>query len=151
MPTRTAREQVGSGTVAAAVLRGPKVSPASMTAREAGVAFADDHVHALLVVEHGVLLAVVERADLVGVPGTTPAALAGRLAGRTVGPGADLAATWADMAARGRRRLAVVDRGGVLVGLLCLKRAGHGFCSDADVAARAADRQGRPEARSPRS
>ncbi len=38
--------------------------------------------------------------------------------------------------ARGRRRLAVVDERGALLGLLCLKRRLTGFCSDADVAAR---------------
>jgi hypothetical protein len=50
-------------------------------------------------------------------------------------------ATWAGMVARGRRRLAVVDDRGLLVGLLCLKRSGRGFCSAADVAARARDRR----------
>jgi len=45
------------------------------------------------------------------------------------------------MSRTGRRRLAVVDDGGVLVGLLCLKRTGRGFCSDLDVASRAASRR----------
>jgi CBS domain-containing protein len=126
-------------TVAAAALRRPKVLPAAATVGEARTALADDHVHALLVVDGGLLLAVVEREDLEGVPDPTPAALVGRLAERTVAPDADLSTTWAGMAARGRRRLAVVDERGLLVGLLCLKRSGRGFCSAADVAARARD------------
>ncbi|GLZ49187.1 hypothetical protein Acsp06_53720 [Actinomycetospora sp. NBRC 106375] len=123
------------------MLRRPKVLPASATVADARAVLADDHVHAALVVDGGVLLAVVERGDLdPSVPAAMPAALVGRLAGRTVGPDADLDATWSEMAARGRRRMAVVDGDGVLLGLLCLKRSGRGFCSDADVAARAADR-----------
>ncbi len=129
----------GGGTVAAAALRRPKVLGAAATVGEARAALADDHVHALLVVDGGVLLAVVEREDLEGLPDPTPAALVGRLAERTVAPDADLAATWAGMAAQGRRRLAVVDDRGLLVGLLCLKRSGRGFCTPADVAARARD------------
>ena len=127
--------------VADAVLHRPKVHPAATTVGQARAALANDHVHAVLVAEDGVLLAVVERPDLEGVTDPTPAALVGRLADRTVTPDSDLAAAWTDMAARGRRRLAVVDTRGVIVGLLCLKRSGRGFCSDADVAARALDRQ----------
>ncbi|MHC1558325.1 CBS domain-containing protein [Actinomycetospora sp. C-140] len=123
------------------MLRRPKVLPAAATVADARAVLADDHVHAALVVDGGVLLAVVERGDLdPSVPEAMPAALVGRLAGRTVGPDADLDATWSAMAAQGRRRMAVVDGDGVLLGLLCLKRSGRGFCSDADVAARAADR-----------
>ncbi|NMO93659.1 CBS domain-containing protein [Actinomycetospora sp. TBRC 11914] len=127
--------------VADAALARPKVLSAAASVGEARAALADDHVHAMPVVEAGVLLAVVERGDLEGVPDPTPAALVGRLAGRTVSPSADLATTWAGMAADGRRRLAVVDDDGRLVGLLCLKRHGRGFCSAADVAAREADRR----------
>jgi hypothetical protein len=43
------------------------------------------------------------------------------------------------MLAARHRRLAVVGAEGELLGLLCLKRSGSGFCSDEDVAARAAD------------
>jgi hypothetical protein len=128
-------------TVADAVLRRPKVLPAAATVGQVRAALADDHVHAMLLVEAGVLLTVVERADLEGVPDSTPAALLGRLEDRTVSPDADLTSTWAGMAAEGRRRLAVVDAHGGLLGLLCLKRHGRGFCSAADVAARDADRR----------
>jgi hypothetical protein len=36
----------------------------------------------------------------------------------------------------GRRRLAVVDEDGTLLGLLCLKATGLGFCSDDAIAQR---------------
>jgi CBS domain-containing protein len=139
--SRSSDRAAEHGTIADAVLRRPKVLPAGATAGDARAVLADDHVHAALVVDRGVLLAVVERPDLESVADATPAALVGRLAGRTVAPDADLAATWADMAAQGRRRLAVVADDGTLVGLLCLKRSGRGFCSAADVAARERDRQ----------
>jgi CBS domain-containing protein len=128
-----------TGSVADAMRRRPKVLPVTTTVGEARDALADDHVHALLLLDDEVLVAVAERADLADVPAETPATCVGRLAGRTVAPTADLTTTWAGMTAAGRRRLAVVDARGRLVGLLCLKRSGRGFCSDADVAARAAD------------
>jgi CBS domain-containing protein len=138
-PARPPTERTAHRTVGEAMLRRPKVLPATTTVDDARDALADDHVHALLLLDDGVLVAVAERADLAGVAGDTPAAHVGRLAGRTVAPTADLTTTWAGMTAAGRRRIAVVDDRGRLVGLLCLKRSGRGFCSDADVAARAAD------------
>ena len=38
---------------------------------------------------------------------------------------------------RGRRRVAVINNDGRLLGLLCLKASQAGFCSDQDVRARA--------------
>ncbi|MDD7939219.1 CBS domain-containing protein [Actinomycetospora lutea] len=124
-------------TVADAMLRRPKVCPPQTTVAQAWDVFADGHVHALLVVARGVLLAVVERADLEGAPPDAPAVERGQLLGRVVGPDADLDATWRAMTGR---RLAVVDPRGTLLGLLCLKRSRRGFCSAADVAAREAER-----------
>jgi hypothetical protein len=46
-----------------------------------------------------------------------------------------------EMIAGGQRRRAVVDDEGRLLGLLCLKASGRGFCADADVAARARERR----------
>ncbi|ATY11913.1 CBS domain-containing protein [Amycolatopsis sp. AA4] len=133
----TAPDFRGASTVAEAMLRAPKVLDASATVGEVRALFADDHVHAALVVARGTLLSVVERPDLDGLPDALPASEAGRLTGRVAAPEADLHATWRGMS---RRRLAVVDESGRLLGLLCLKRSGRGFCSDADVAARAQDR-----------
>ena len=124
--------------VADGMLARPKVCEPQTTVGQARAFFADDHVHALLVVARGVLLAVVERADLEGVPDDAPAVDQGRLRGRVVGPDADLDATRAAMTSR---RLAVVDTRGALLGLLCLKRSGRGFCSAEDVAARERERR----------
>ncbi|WP_406631156.1 CBS domain-containing protein [Amycolatopsis sp. WGS_07] len=124
----------GAATVGEAMLRAPKVLDATATVGEVRALFEDDHVHAALVVAERTLLGVVERADLAGLPDALPAYRAGRLAGRVISPEADLSSTWLGMS---RRRLAVVDEDGELLGLLCLKRSGRGFCSDAEVAARA--------------
>ncbi|MGI5126819.1 CBS domain-containing protein [Pseudonocardia sp. CA-107938] len=127
-------------TVADAMIRTPHTCGPATTVAEARAVFADDHIHAVLVVDGAKLLAVVERADL---DGAAPAALvrdAGKLAGRVVGPDGDAEETRVAMVARRHRRVAVVDAAGDLLGLLCLKRSGTGFCSPADVAARAAER-----------
>ncbi len=126
--------------VADAMIRFPKLSGSGLTVGQAREWLLDDHVHALLVVSDDLLLAVVERDDLPGAPSGDPAWLRGRLDGRTVRAGDDLARVTAAMAERGRRRFAVVDDGGRLVGLLCRKRSGRGFCDDDGVAARAAER-----------
>ena len=129
-------------TIADAHLRTPKVHGPDVSVGAARVFFTDSHVHALLLVERGVLVSVVERDDLEGRPDSDRARTAGRLTDRVAGPTDDLEATRAAMATAGRRRLAVVDATGALLGLLCLKRHGRGFCSAADVAAREADRAG---------
>jgi CBS domain-containing protein len=122
------------------MIRFPKVCGTDTTVGQAREHLLDDHVHTLLVVDGGVLVAVIERADLLCAPATDAAWSRGRLADRVVDVGADLAFVTREMLERGRRRLAVVDDGGRLVGLLCRKRSGHGFCSDDGVAARAAGR-----------
>jgi CBS domain-containing protein len=122
------------------MIRFPKVCGTATTVGQAREHLLDDHVHTLLVVDGGVLVAVVERPDLLWAPAADPAWSRGRLAGRVVDVGTDLACVTREMLERGRRRLAVVDDGGRLVGLLCRKRSGQGFCSDNGVAARAAGR-----------
>jgi CBS domain-containing protein len=128
-------------TVADAMIHSPKVCGPTTTVAEVREQFRDDHVHAVLVVDGGRLLSVVERPDVSAAPSDMPARLAGRLRGRVTGPDADLDATWRAMSTRQRRRLAVVDDRGTLLGLLCLKRTGTGFCSDAEVQARADERR----------
>lgn len=129
-------------TVASAMHTFPKTCGRATTVGRARELFGKPKVHALLLVEDGLLHAVVERPDLAGLPDAAPAAPAGRLTGRTVGPSADLATTWELMARDGRRRLAVVDDHGRLLGLLCLKRSGRGFCSDEGIRARELERAG---------
>ena len=121
------------GSVADAMVRFPKTCPPTTTVDEAHEMLRDDHVHALLVVDDHRLLAVVERTDLAFAAPGTSARDAGRLRGRTVGPDVDIVAAWRWMRAARRRRLAVVDDAGHLLGLLCLKRSGLGFCTDAGV------------------
>jgi hypothetical protein len=101
----------------------------------------DDHVHmALIVAIDGRLITTIERPDLEMAMVDT-AALAqgvGTLEGRTISPSHDLATVTAALVRERRRRLAVVDTGGHLLGLLCLKRNGTGYCTDEGIRSRAA-------------
>jgi hypothetical protein len=125
--------------VAEVMLRTPVRHPLSATVREIRDFFRDDHVHAALIVSPaGYLKAVVERDDIAECQALdTAAAPLGRLAGRTVPPGACLAELHRAMIAAGRRRTAVTSADGRLLGLLCLKASQRGFCSEQDVRARA--------------
>jgi len=134
----------GPGSVVDGMLTIPSTCPPATTACAARALLLDDHVHALLVTSGRRLLAVVERPDLDGVPDEVPARRIGGLAGRVVAADADLAEVWARMRAEGRRRLAVVDDAGDLLGLLCLKRSGQGFCTTEGVLARAHLRRTQP-------
>ncbi|MBW8482628.1 CBS domain-containing protein [Actinomadura parmotrematis] len=133
-----------AATVADAMIRSPKVHGPATTVAEARAALANEHVHAVLIVDGAApaatLVAVVERPDLDARPPHDAARRAGTLHGRTVPPGADLDIIRQAMTAARRRRLAVTDPDGRLLGLLCLKRTGLGFCSEAGIRARAADR-----------
>ncbi|HEY3465329.1 MAG TPA: CBS domain-containing protein [Amycolatopsis sp.] len=126
-------------TVGDVVVRLPKTLPVDTSVAQARACFADDHVHMLLLTEAGRLLGTLLREDL-DEAADGPALAYSHMAGRTIP--ADLPAEAARrlLVSRGQRRLAVVDGDGVLVGLLCLKRRLTGFCGDADVAARAAER-----------
>ena len=130
-------------TVGEAMVRAPKVLDPSATVADLHAFFLDDHVHAALVVDGaGRLLSVVRPTDLDGRTPSQTAVEVGRLSGRVVSPDVDLVEAWDLMLRRGQRRLAVADARGRLLGLLCLKRSGRGFCSDAGVAARSpADRR----------
>jgi CBS domain-containing protein len=124
---------------AGVMLTTPARHPLSATVGEIRDFFRDDHVHAALIVSPaGYLEAVVEPDDIAGgqAPDAAAASL-GRLAGRTVPPGASLAEVHQAMAATGRRRAAVTSADGRLLGLLCLKASQTGFCSDQDVRTRA--------------
>jgi hypothetical protein len=123
-------------TVAEHVVTFPTVHGCGTTVGELRSHFLDGHKHVALLVDGRRLVSAVEREDLVGLPASSPAGLAGTLAGRVVPPGAPAAATFAWMRENRRRRLAVVDEDGTLVGLLCLKSSGRGFCSDRDVTSR---------------
>src|SRR5919206_425323 len=81
--------------------------------------------------------------------GTAPALPLARLTDRTVAPEVPLADVHELLLRTGRRRLAVVDGAGRLLGLLCLKRRRTGYCSDAGVAERARSRRCAPETPAP--
>jgi CBS domain-containing protein len=126
--------------VADVALRLPKTLRAETTVADAYEAFADDHVHMLLLTTSGRLLGTLLRADLDAADDGDDLALAyAVLAGRTLAPTCDAEDARRLLVARGERRRAVVDRDGRLLGLLCLKRLEAGFCSEADIAGRAAE------------
>jgi CBS-domain-containing membrane protein len=119
----------------------PKVHPAEVTTAEIQALFTDDHVHmALLVDTNGRLVTTIERGDLNAVT-TSRAADIGTLDNRTMLPDATLDEAIVALQRGRRRRLAVIDVSGRLVGLLCLKRSGDGFCTDEGIRNREAERR----------
>ncbi len=127
-------------TVEDEMLRRPTVLSAEATVDDVRAFFDRDHVHLCLLVDGDRLVGTVTRGDLAGA--STSVARATDIAvmdGRVVLPTEGAEATRNRMVTAGRRRLAVTDVNGRLVGLLCLKRSRLGFCSADDVAARAED------------
>jgi predicted transcriptional regulator len=113
---------------------------ATTTVGELRAFFADDHVHMALLVDDGALVGVVEPPDLDAEIDDRASALGlARIDGRTISPDTAVEEARMHMRRCGRRRLAVTTGEGALVGLLCLKESGSGFCSDEDVAARRSD------------
>lgn len=121
----------------------PKTHHPDTQLQEILALFENDHVHMVLVVEsNGRLITTIERSDVGAAESvSTPISSLGTLAGRTAGPLEGLVAVEKVMVAEGRRRLAVVDSSGRLLGLLCLKRDGSGYCSDAGIRERAMERE----------
>jgi CBS domain-containing protein len=135
-----------TGRVAEVMLRTPIVLEGSATVDDVRTVFASTHVHMVLLTPHGrvgePLLGTLVRDDLPDPASGRDRVLPhARVAGRTVA--ADLLAddVRRSMRADGQRRAAVVDADGILLGLLCLKHHGGGFCTDAGVASRRAARQ----------
>lgn len=137
-----AASTVTSECVADAMVGVPKTHKPDTRLAEIRTLFDDDHVHmALIIAADGRLLTAIERADLSeAIPASTRARHVGTLAGRVIGPHQSLEYAIAALKQGRRRRLAVVDNSGWLLGLLCLKRHGNGFCSDEGVRQRAAER-----------
>lgn len=128
------------GTVADHVVIAPKTCETSATVRDLRHLFDDDHVHLALLTRDGYLHGCVSRGDLNGAPPSAPALSVVRLDGRTIDATQPINTACKILRETGARRLAVIDPDGRLVGLLCLKRSGTGFCSDADGTARVAER-----------
>lgn len=121
-------------TVADVMVRHPNLCHEDSTAGDVRHLFTDDHVHAVLITSGTRLLTVIDRADLgPETADSAPAARLGRLSGRVIAPTAQTDIALQQMIAVGRRRLAVLGPDGTLLGLLCLKRSGTGFCSDENV------------------
>lgn len=118
----------------------PKTMAPDITVRQARGAFADLHVHMLLLVENGQLLGTLRRDDLEGHPADAPAQQAAILEGRTTEADHLLDGVYRRMVGTGERRLAVIGDRRRLVGLLCLKSDRSGFCSDEGIRSRAAGR-----------
>jgi hypothetical protein len=115
----------------------PTTHGGTTTVGELRAFFADDHVHMALLVDDGLLLATVERPDFdSATDDRAPALTRAKLDGRTISPHAAIEAARMNMRRNGRRRLAVTTEESALLGLLCLKENGSGFCSDEDVSAR---------------
>ncbi len=124
-------------TVADAMVTDIKVSAADATVGDLRALFVDEHVHAAVIVDDGVLITVVDRSEVARTASAdSPAVQLGCRRHRVVALTADLEQARQQLLASDRRRLAVVDADGQLCGLLCLKRTRAGFCSDQDVRAR---------------
>ncbi|MBS2938382.1 CBS domain-containing protein [Nocardioides sp. J2M5] len=132
--------ELGSATVRSTVVTCPRTWGDGTTVGQARAAFRDDHLHMLLLTAGDLLLGTVVRADLVGASADDLVTSRAVLDGRTVAQEAVAEDVRRSMVRRGQRRVAVVDDAGRLIGLLCLKRHGGGFCRDEDVAARRQDR-----------
>jgi CBS-domain-containing membrane protein len=134
-----ARETQGHRCVADVMVTRPKTHGPGARLAEIQGFFEDDHVHmALIVAADGRLITTIERPDLAAVAsGSRAAAGLGTLTGRTAGPADSLGAATAALLRERRRRLAVVDDSGRLLGLLCLKRDESGYCSDEGIRQRA--------------
>jgi CBS domain containing-hemolysin-like protein len=125
-----------------AMVRAPKVMTRDATVESVQELFRDDHIQmALIVAANGVLLTTIERCDLdASHPNVRRAADLGTLRGRVVTASTPLPVATRRLRRARRRRLAVVDEQGELLGLLCLTRKGDGYCSDEGIRQRASAR-----------
>ena len=141
-PSSAVDEELVGRTVVEFMVSRPKTLPATATLADVREAFTDDHVHLALIVEEGnVLRSTVTRQDLElagsrGVPDSEPAAEIGVVEGRTIDAETDAEYALRTLTGAAERRRAVIDDHNRLLGLLCVKRSGRGFCGDEDVAAR---------------
>ncbi len=135
-------------TVKDVMVTAPATMRPTATVADARAFFEDDHVHMALIATSGRLLGTLVRADLDDLDDdAAPALSRSRLEGRSVALDEPAEDVRVRLIAHGLRRLAVVDDAGALAGLLCLKRKLTGFCTDADVTARAAECAPAPTAR----
>ena len=135
-------------TVKDVMVTAPATMRPTATVADARAFFEDDHVHMALIASSGRRLGTLVRADLDDLDDdAAPALSRSRLDGRSVALDEPAEDVRVRLIAHGVRRLAVVDDAGALAGLLCPKRKLTGFCTDADVTARVAERAPAPTAR----
>jgi CBS domain-containing protein len=126
-----------TATVADAMVRRPKIHGPTTTVADLRAFFRDNHVHIALLVDRGRLIGTVQPTDLTpDLRGSVPAIAIATLDRRTIAPDAALSDVCESMRRDGQRRLAVTGSDQELLGLLCLKANGLGFCSDHDVRSR---------------
>ena len=124
-------------TVADAMITIPKTLGVEISLGDARQAMADPHVHMLLLTRDGILHGTLVREDLRReLDPRRPAVTLATLAARTISPDRPLEEAANLMEGSMARRLAVTDRAGRLLGLLCLNRTRQRYCTDADVVAR---------------
>jgi CBS domain-containing protein len=115
-------------TVADVMLTAPKTLPPDTSVAVAREALADDHVQILLLGDgrdfRGAVTAIPERADA-----AAPALGYADAGAETIAPTETAEAGYERARRTPTRRVIVLDRGGQLVGLLCLKRSLSGFCT----------------------
>lgn len=121
-----------------AMVTRPKTLGPLTTVNQVRAEFEDDHIHMALIVDaEQCLITTIERSDVPStVSGATRASTYGTLVGRTIMPDSLLSAATSVLKSKGQRRLAVTDERNRLIGLLCLKSNGTGYCSDYGVQAR---------------
>lgn len=129
--------------VADAMVTAPKAHSSDATVDVLRAFFDNGHVHmALIVDELGRLLTTVERRDIADHPrGDSPAVRLGTLEGRTVRASDPLGPVTDRLRRERLRRLAVIDEDQRLVGLLCFKRSGNGYCAEDGILARERERR----------
>lgn len=141
MPVDVPASETVRSTVAEVMVRYPKVLPIEAAVGQVRAVFEDDHVHMVLLTRGSLLCGTVVRGDVPDSATDAQKAICfAPLAGRTVPATMPTTVVLRSLVARQQRRFAVVDNDGALLGLLCLKARGNGFCSDADVTARAQER-----------
>jgi hypothetical protein len=135
LPHAARRASASAQLVADVMITCPKTHGPDTGIEEIRSFFANDHVHmALIVATDRRLVTTIERPDLAASsPALARAAELGTLAGRTADPAQALDAITGMLLRERRRRLAVVDGCGRLLGLLCLKKDGTGYCSEDNI------------------
>jgi CBS-domain-containing membrane protein len=130
-----------AATVLDVTVRHPTVHQINATVGEVREFLTGEHVHLVLIVDaSGLLLTTIDRDDLAAdAAGDVRASEVGTLEGRTVRASLPLNDLDGVLATARTRRLAVVDDVGRLVGLVCRKRSGQGFCSDVGIGERRAE------------